>query len=258
MSAQPQRKEDLENRIISLRDVISNKDSLSFEDIIRTIGKYDQQVQDRLTQLEQENRGLQEDLVLAEKHLEFANKELDKLRPLTIRDAMTGAYNHAYFEDQLEKEIERSNRHNVPVSLVMMDIDYFKKFNDSYGHQAGDFVLKQLSNLGESHFRHEDYFARYGGEEFAVILPDTREQDAFVAAEHFRNLVKETDFKYKGQDLNVTLSVGVAQHMSESADRLVTKADDLLYLAKELGRDCTLSYSSAENEEYLKEFISKR
>ena len=165
-----------------------------------------------------------------------------KIEQLATTDGLTGIYNRRYFEETLEKELRRAKRFNHPVSLIILDIDYFKKFNDSYGHQTGDQVLKTVAEMTKSNARDSDIVARYGGEEFVAILPETDLDGAMVLAERLRWAVENYSFVFDGNQLKITISIGVAY--SESIDKitLVKNADAALYKAKESGRNkvCTL------------------
>ena len=144
----------------------------------------------------------------------------------------------------MTKEVRRACRHEDDLSLIMFDVDHFKDFNDTYGHPAGDYVLREIARLGAEHFREEDFFARYGGEEFAVILPATSEEHAEDAAQRFRKLIEDHEFEYEGQKFKVTISLGVAAFIpvyTKAAD-LVKRADHLLYAAKREGRNTVITY----------------
>jgi diguanylate cyclase (GGDEF)-like protein/PAS domain S-box-containing protein len=164
--------------------------------------------------------------------LEAANT---KLRNLARIDGLTGVYNRRAFDERLQEEIVRSDRYHTPLSLVIMDIDRFKLFNDNYGHQFGDEVLKHVANLLNQSARTTDFVARYGGEEFAAILPMTTAEEARLFAERFRNRLRESPYNGKA----VTGSFGCAQHIkSENAfEELVHRADTAQYVSKNNGRD---------------------
>jgi diguanylate cyclase (GGDEF)-like protein len=161
-------------------------------------------------------------------------------RQLAITDGLTRVYNHRFFQELFEKEYTRSDRYNTVFSLIMLDIDHFKKINDTYGHLCGDEILKSLASLVKSCLRSMDIVARYGGEEFAILLPETGGNEAIQTAERIRRAVEETAFMGTEQGLNVTVSLGVATYPSrgiaERAD-IIAKADAALYEAKEGGRN---------------------
>lgn len=157
---------------------------------------------------------------------------------MTIVDGLTGVNNKRFFLDAMDREIPRARRHQRPLSLVMMDLDHFKGINDTFGHLAGDFVLKEFAQLVKSRLRPDDILARYGGEEFAVILPETDRDGACKIADEIRKMVAAHRFEFEREPVSVTLSCGVAQ-LAEGWDVLhfVKAADDRLYVAKNSGRN---------------------
>ncbi|MBF0339330.1 MAG: diguanylate cyclase [Magnetococcales bacterium] len=160
----------------------------------------------------------------------------DKLRELSITDALTQLYNRRGLMEILEKEIKRSHRYNHYLGFLLFDVDHFKKFNDTYGHDQGDRVLQALGRTMKEHFRKVDTPCRYGGEEFCVILPDTSPRGAYIVAERFRRQVEAMLV----DNLKVTVSIGVATIPAtevNKVDDLIKKADDLLYEAKRNGRN---------------------
>jgi len=158
------------------------------------------------------------------------------------RDGLTGAFNKKHFAERLRTEFAFSARHNSHLSLILFDIDHFKNTNDTFGHLAGDEVLRRLSGVVAQQLRTEDTFARYGGEEFAIILRDTDDERAFIIAERVRRAVEGTTFTYERQAVPVTISLGVAtlheQNLPSVRD-LVQAADEYLYRAKRGGRNRT-------------------
>jgi two-component system, cell cycle response regulator len=157
-----------------------------------------------------------------------------------LRDGLTRAYNKKFFQDRLETEIAYARRHNSFLSLLLYDVDFFKKVNDTYGHLAGDAVLVHLVRLTQATIRTEDVLARYGGEEFAVICRGTPLLNAGILGDRLRKRVEEETFDYQGTRLPVTISVGVAalpeSNATVAAD-LVRDADSALYEAKNAGRN---------------------
>jgi two-component system cell cycle response regulator len=172
----------------------------------------------------------------------------EEIYRLTTTDGLTGAYNKRYFDEDLERELFRFLRYNRPLSLLMMDIDFFKKINDEYGHLAGDRVLSELGHLIYNNVRREDTFCRYGGEEFALLMPEMDIQKAAVVGEHLRSIVDEAQFDFEGHSMPVTISIGVAtakMEMSNPND-FVRVADERLYRAKKLGRNHVESQPPAQ------------
>jgi len=159
---------------------------------------------------------------------------------MTIIDGLTGVHNKRYFLDFLERELASAHRHDKPLSLVMFDIDYFKKINDERGHLAGDEVLKQLTARIKPRIRREDLFARYGGEEFAAVLGCTEIVGALHFAEHLRALISSHPFEFEGSGFPVSISLGVASvHRDKdmTVQGLIQAADENLYRAKRAGRN---------------------
>ena len=178
-------------------------------------------------------------------HLKKSNKALKELsrrfRDLAIRDGLTGLYNHGYLLDALAGEVARAVRYDRHLSVIFLDVDHFKQFNDQFGHQRGDMVLRQVSQILKDEIRKTDIAARYGGEEFVLILPETSKKDAFVVAEKVRKAVQESianDVADEGPT-TVTISAGVASYMEDGTDatELIAKADAAVYTAKNDGRN---------------------
>lgn len=176
----------------------------------------------------------------------------DKIQQLSQIDGLTGLYNHRVFQERLRQEINRRNRTGKPLSLIMLDIDNFKHLNDTYGHQAGDAVLKELAELimSQSRCNTIDTCCRYGGEEFAIITPELELHTAFVVAERLRKVVENNSFEIgdKGQEVKITISLGVAGISGSddlSPEELIKKADEALYLSKRSGKNC-VNYSPME------------
>ncbi|MGB4267812.1 MAG: diguanylate cyclase [Spirochaetota bacterium] len=166
--------------------------------------------------------------------------ENSRLYLMSTLDRMTRLYIHHYFEIRLFEEMKRSQRYNTPLSLLMCDIDHFKRFNDTYGHLQGDSVLKEVAAIFLKDLRKMDIPCRYGGEEFAVIVPQTRLDQAGIVAQRLRKIVEQHPFKGQDSPLHVTISIGVAQYDSArdtSIKEFVARCDKALYKAKEMGRN---------------------
>lgn len=161
-----------------------------------------------------------------------------RLLDLNTKDPLTGIYNRRYLEARLKGECERHLRYQRRMSLVMLDIDFFKVVNDSYGHQCGDFVLKSIAQEICRLARATDCLARYGGEEFCCILPEASADDALFFAERFRSHIADLVMTSLETEVRVTISLGVAElRGGESPDQLLKRADDALYEAKNQGRN---------------------
>ncbi len=175
--------------------------------------------------------------------IQRANMYAEVLKYATM-DALTGLNNRRQFETRLKQEVSNSKRNNTPMCCMMLDVDYFKKVNDTYGHAAGDCVLKDVSEIIKSEIREYDIACRYGGEEFFIILPQTNIKEASLVAQRLRKVIEESkmDIKEAGLEdisyLKVTVSVGVCAYESTmSANEVAHKADKALYEAKETGRN---------------------
>ena len=163
-----------------------------------------------------------------------------QLRELANRDGLTGLYNHRYFHEQLSKDFLRAKRYHESLSCILLDIDYFKKFNDTYGHQTGDIVLSTLGQVIRDSIRDSDFAARYGGEEFALVLYHADRPTAINVAERLRQMVEHCEVRDKDHVLHVTISLGVATFPHEQISnpkQIVECADKALYKAKENGRN---------------------
>ena len=164
---------------------------------------------------------------------------IHKMEELAITDGLTGLFNHRYFQEAFLRELERAERQNQKLTLLIMDIDHFKGFNDSFGHPAGDFILKSLAQLLKKNARKIDVLARYGGEEFATLLPGIDKKNARKTAERWRRNVQRATFKSGGQSFAITLSIGFVTFPEDGQGKieLIEKADRGLYDAKENGRN---------------------
>ena len=164
----------------------------------------------------------------------------EAIHNMAIQDGMTGIHNKRFFMEFLEREIAVASRHGHPLTLVMFDVDHFKKVNDTHGHLAGDAVLKDLAGRIRPRIRREDLFARYGGEEFACVLPSTQLAGGIVFADHLRVLIEERPCLFDNTSISFTISLGVTTlHREPTVDAaaLIKRADDNLYAAKHAGRN---------------------
>lgn len=157
-----------------------------------------------------------------------------------LRDSLTKAYNKKHFSHRLETELAYAKRHNTTLSMLMFDVDHFKRVNDTFGHLAGDLVLAKLAQITASTLRSEDIFGRYGGEEFAILCRGVNLPNAAILAERIRTLVQSTPFVFENNTIPVTISVGVAAFPELNFDdplELIGAADEALYEAKRSGRN---------------------
>jgi diguanylate cyclase (GGDEF)-like protein len=163
-----------------------------------------------------------------------------RLFELATTDGMTKLYVHRYFQLLLDQEMKRSHRHHKKFSLIMMDIDNFKSFNDTYGHQLGDKVLKDVAAVAKKKSRSDDIAARYGGEEFIMILPETDSKQAVMLADRIRAGVAEIEIPHENKTLHVTISLGVSTYPEHAQDKeeLIRAADAALYTSKHRGKNC--------------------
>ena len=158
---------------------------------------------------------------------------------MSVLDGLTGLYNRRQFEIGLEQEYNRTKRHPSDFSLAILDIDFFKKVNDTYGHQYGDYVLKTVASLLKQAFRKTDLLYRYGGEELIMIMPETNIEGAIIPVQRLRRMIEEYDFDYNGVKAKVTASIGLTMNYQEfnSPADILKSADEALYKAKESGRN---------------------
>lgn len=190
--------------------------------------------------------------------LSLANIRLrDNLRYHSMRDSLTSLYNRRYLEEFLLKLIHQSDRANMPIAVMMLDIDYFKRINDVYGHDVGDIVLKELSQLFSNEIRQGDLAARYGGEEFIIVLYNTSEDIAKIRAEEIKKAVSQLQFRYgaeKTSSITISIGISVFPNDGKTASELIAVADKALYFAKNSGRNkvvmsseiaASLSYNNA-------------
>ncbi len=168
-----------------------------------------------------------------------------KLQEQAIRDPLTGAFNRRYFSEALDQESARSVRENSPFSILILDVDHFKQFNDTYGHKCGDIVLQTLATFLNENTRQGDIVCRYGGEEFVILMTDVAAEDAYKRAEIFRKQFEGTIVQYEGRKLKCTFSAGIASYPvhANTGESLLTHADQALYFSKANGRNRVSVYS---------------
>ena len=219
----------------------------AFNEMTRTLQSYTAELEEKVDSRTRELKAANDALGKVNEELGDA---VEKLGHLARTDALTGLFNRRAFTEALDVELRRTERHERPFSLLMIDVDYFKKYNDSFGHPDGDRLLIALGETFRENLRAMDVVARYGGEEFAVILGETHTEDAVRVADKLRMAVREKVFREAGDGkpaARVTVSIGVATYPQDasSGTGLISQADQALYLAKEAGRDLVVACSNA-------------
>jgi len=186
-------------------------------------------------------------ILIADASLEIRKASLyEKIKELSIIDGLTGLYLRRYFMKRLNSELLRTKKTGLPLSFLMIDIDHFKRYNDTYGHLVGDILLKELASVLKDRARQGDLLGRYGGEEFCVALPDTSKDSAYKTAERMRRRMMKHDFLVQQGKMGLTISIGVASSPddAEDAEGLIALADKALYSAKRGGRNQVFVYNS--------------
>ena len=161
---------------------------------------------------------------------------------LSSTDALTGLSNRREFDNVAEKEFLRSKRYNRSMTIAVLDIDFFKNINDTYGHLCGDYVLKEIAYILISNFRKTDYVFRYGGEEFVIILPETDIKNSYIPLERLRKTIEKYEFCFHKKPFNITASIGYAENNVSTLNELIENADKSLYDAKFQGRNIIKAY----------------
>jgi diguanylate cyclase len=195
----------------------------------------------------QANRDLEERLAEAEDKLQEQARQIEIHVSEARTDPLTRLANRRAFDEEMDRRYSEFQRHGRPVSMMLVDIDHFKRFNDTNGHQAGDEVLRGVAGVLRKTMRTMDLVARYGGEEFGIILPGTPIEDAKKAAERARQAIQEARFRFEGREFGITASVGVAELLpNEHVSLLMRRVDAALYASKSAGRNCTHCHADRE------------
>jgi len=199
-----------------------------------------------------------------EKRLRYVNDKLQgqlieigllqsKLREQAIRDPLTNLFNRRYLEETLDRELSRAAREDYPVCIFMVDLDHFKRINDTHGHEAGDLVLKAIADALAEYSRRGDFACRYGGEEFVIVMPNLNLETAYERAENLRQSLNLLSVPYESYNLSVTISMGIAcfPENGQTRESILRAADQAMYAAKEAGRDHILSYDQIRLSEEI-------
>lgn len=185
-------------------------------------------------------------------YVKIEGEHINKLEELVNKDGLTRVYNHRYFHDTLKEKVALSKKSNKPISMIFVDIDYFKHYNDLNGHQMGDEVLRIIGEILKENLRENDIAARYGGEEFGIILPDTEEKEAVLIADNIRKIIETTKFEGEENQPNglLTVSMGISVYPDKAKDdiTLIKSADDALYRAKFFKKNRVETYTSILDE----------
>lgn len=231
------------DNLVSLRASVSGH----IDSIAGKIRQFREQETERESALAGQVAAMTEKLVVMETHCEQVREELQQERARTLTDVLTGLPNREAWDERLGFEHDRWQRYRQPVSVCVLDIDLFKRVNDTYGHRAGDRVLQMVARTLQEQMRTTDFIARYGGEEFVMLLPETPAQTAAAVVDKLRAHVAELPFHFQGQPVAITFSAGIAGFAGEvDADVVFDRADRALYAAKNAGRNqCQLAPEEA-------------
>jgi len=231
---------DIEKTVLDGTDVVQMKGAIqgSIENIRHHLADQRQQEEQRQEELEHQLKSVNQRLVQMEGESERLRARLAEERVQAMTDPLTNVPNRLGYDKQVAQEFSRWQRYNSPLSILVCDIDFFKKINDNYGHKAGDRALMAIAKSMDIHIRETDYLARVGGEEFVVLLPETNLQQAEVVAEKLRKGVESCAFVYDGQPVPITISGGIAEFAAgDKVDDVYVRADKALYKAKQQGRN---------------------
>jgi len=224
--------------------------SQSFNAMVMQLDQTLKEVASKKTELTKANENLLQEITIRKKTEAALRESGESLRLLAITDSLTGLYTGRHFNELAADEISRALRYSRPLSVMMFDIDCFKRINDTYGHPTGDKVLQQVARLTQEAVRDTDTPARYGGEEFIVLLPETCAPEAAAVAERLRNRIAETAFQTEADPIAITVSLGVSDNLEKTnlkpyvkaLPELVAYADQALQAAKQAGKNRVTMY----------------
>lgn len=244
---------DENGRFVGSLPVLSNDEfgmlAEQFNQLSMQLNDANQRLQSKVDLADQQLRKTNEQLVKQSEELKCMNEEFKRM---SLTDALTGLYNRRHFEELMETGISMSLRHGDPNSLILIDVDHFKNINDTYGHSAGDIVLKEVAHVLRSQLRKTDVLCRIGGEEFVCLCKRAGGREAMELAEKLRRIVEARTIEIRGQKIRVTVSAGVAtipdRNNTKTSDDFYRCADDALYRSKENGRNRVSHYDDKEND----------
>ena len=237
----------LEGQVDEIRSVVNSENDLgelgqSITEhlglIIQAMHTFSSEENGREAELTQQLSDMQLKLDEMEKLAEAAQHAIEEQRKKAMHDALTGLPNRESYQQRLEQEVQRIKRYGGKLSLMVCDVDLFKRINDNYGHLAGDKVLKIIAKSLQRNLRDSDFIARFGGEEFVALMPQTSTSEAKIVAEKLRKKIEESPFNFKKEPVQITVSFGISEFaQGESADEVFSRADKALYEAKDKGRN---------------------
>lgn len=220
---------------------LSNSISQHLGLIVQAMKTFSSAENERETELTQQLNDMQIKLNEMENLAESAQHAIEEQRKKAMHDSLTGLPNRESYQQRLKQEVERINRYGGKLSLMVCDVDLFKRINDSYGHLAGDKVLKIIARSLQRALRDTDFIARFGGEEFVILMPETSSTEAKTVAEKLRKKIESSPFNFKKEPVQITVSLGLSEFaQNETADEVFSRADKALYRAKEQGRNKVL------------------
>lgn len=237
----------LEGQVDEIRSVVNNKHDLGelghsitqhLGIIIQAMHDFSSEEHQREDELKQQLGDMQLRLDEMEKLAQSAQHAIEEQRKKAMHDSLTGLPNRESYQQRLDQEVQRFQRYGGKLSLMVCDVDLFKRINDTYGHLAGDKVLKIIAKSLQKNLRSSDFIARFGGEEFVALMPETSTDEALIVAEKLRKKIEESPFNFKKEPVQITVSFGISEIVEgESIDEVFNRADKALYKAKESGRN---------------------
>jgi diguanylate cyclase len=219
-------------------DLLKQLITTRLEEIAQQINEHKQEEDQQHTKTQNQLKNMNSKIQVMESESKDLRGKLQIARDKALRDQLTGLPNRRAYEEQLSTEVARWQRYKTPLTMIIWDVDHFKKINDNYGHKAGDKTLLLISSLLTKNCRQTDFVARFGGEEFVMLLPDTSKESGFIMAEKIRTIIEKSGFNAGGKAISVTISCGITQYLdTDSFDSLFERADQGLYSAKNKGRN---------------------